>query len=69
MAPIRTKAKSSVATARRLMESSEIEAAEEAVNKAVVALDKAAQKGAIHQNNASRRKSRLMKQLDSTKSD
>ena len=69
MAPLRTRAKSSVATARRLMESSEIEAAEEAVNKAVVALDKAAQKGAIHQNNASRRKSRLMKQLGSTKTD
>lgn len=51
------------------MESSEIEAAEEAVGNAVVALDKAAQKGAIHQNNASRRKSRLMKQLGSAKSD
>jgi small subunit ribosomal protein S20 len=51
------------------MESSETEAAEEAVNNAVVALDKAAQKGAIHHNNASRRKSRLMKQFDSTKSD
>ena len=68
MAPLRTRAKSSVATARRLMESSETEAAEEAVNNAVVALDKAAQKGAIHHNNASRRKSRLMKQLDSNKS-
>ena len=69
MAPLRTSAKSTVATARRLMESSEIEAAEEAVGNAVVALDKAAQKGAIHQNNASRRKSRLMKQLGSAKSD
>jgi small subunit ribosomal protein S20 len=52
-----------------LIEDSETEAAEEAVTRAVVALDKAAQKGAIHQNNASRRKSRLMKQLDSTKDD
>ncbi len=69
MAPLRTRAKSSVATARRLIEDSETEAAEEAVTRAVVALDKAAQKGAIHQNNASRRKSRLMKQLDSTKDD
>ena len=69
MAPLRTRAKSSVVAARSLMESSEIEAAVEAVNTAVVALDKAAQKGAIHRNNASRRKSRLMKQLASTKSD
>jgi len=30
---------------------------------AVKALDKAAQKGVIHKNNASRRKSRLMKKL------
>jgi small subunit ribosomal protein S20 len=69
MAPLRTRAKSSVATARQLIEDSEAEAAEEAVNNAVVALDKAAQKGAIHQNNASRRKSRLMKQFDATKTD
>ena len=34
-----------------------------AVNDAVVALDKAAQKGAIHPNNAARRKSRIMRQL------
>jgi small subunit ribosomal protein S20 len=69
MLPLRTKAKSSVAKARSLIESSEIEAAEAAVADAVVALDKAASKGALHQNNASRRKSRLVKQLDATKSD
>jgi small subunit ribosomal protein S20 len=32
--------------------------------RAVSALDKAAQKGVIHKNNAARRKSRLMKRLD-----
>jgi small subunit ribosomal protein S20 len=69
MAPLRTRAKSFVSKARHLMESSEIEAAETAVGEAIVALDKAAQKGALHQNNASRRKSRLMKQLDSAKTD
>ncbi len=69
MAPLRTRAKSSVSSARKLIESSEVEAAEKAVTDAVVALDKAAQKGAIHKKNASRRKSRLMKQLDSVKSD
>jgi small subunit ribosomal protein S20 len=40
-----------------------LEAAEQAVRDATVALDKAAQKGAIHANNAARRKSRIMLQL------
>jgi small subunit ribosomal protein S20 len=40
------------------------EDAEEAVRAAVSELDRAAKKGVIHRNNASRRKSRLMKQLN-----
>jgi len=36
----------------------------EAVLKAISALDKAAEKGVIHKNNAARRKSRLMKHLN-----
>lgn len=36
----------------------------EAVKKAISALDKAAEKGVIHKNNAARRKSRLMKRLN-----
>ena len=36
----------------------------EAVREAISALDKAAQKGIIHRNNAARRKSRLMKRLN-----
>lgn len=40
------------------------ETAEEAVRNAVSELDKAAKKGVIHKNNAARRKSRLMKQLN-----
>jgi len=36
----------------------------EAVRKAVSELDRAAKKGVIHKNNAARRKSRLMKQLN-----
>jgi small subunit ribosomal protein S20 len=43
-------------------------AAEQAVRDAVVALDKAAQRGAIHPNNAARRKSRIMRQLHQSKS-
>jgi len=34
-----------------------------ATQEAIAALDKAAQKGIIHKNNAARRKSRLMKKL------
>jgi len=41
------------------------DAAQDAVRAAVSELDKAAKKGVIHKNNASRRKSRLMKQLNS----
>lgn len=40
---------------------------EEAVRLAVSELDRAAKKGVIHKNNAARRKSRLMKQLNATK--
>jgi small subunit ribosomal protein S20 len=43
------------------------EAAEEAVRAAVSELDRAAKKGVLHRNNAARRKSRLMKQLNATK--
>jgi small subunit ribosomal protein S20 len=38
--------------------------AEDAVRAAVSELDRAAKKGVIHRNNAARRKSRLMKQLN-----
>ena len=38
--------------------------AQEAVRKAMSELDRAAKKGVIHKNNAARRKSRLMKQLN-----
>ncbi len=66
-APLRTKARSNVARARLLMDSGELEAAEEAVRDAVVALDKAAQKGAIHKMNAARRKSRIVSHLNRAK--
>jgi small subunit ribosomal protein S20 len=41
-----------------------LEEAQEVVQRAISALDKAAQKGVIHPNNAARRKSRLMKHLN-----
>ena len=46
------------------MDKGQLEEARKAVSVAVVALDKAAQKGIIHKNNAARRKSRLMQQLN-----
>ena len=62
-APLRSRAKTFITKANRLMEANEPEAAEKAAFDASVALDKAAQKGALHPNNAARRKSRLMKQI------
>ena len=50
------------------MTANELEAAEQAVKDAVVALDGAAQKGALHANHAARRKSRIMRQLHEAKS-
>ncbi len=61
--PLRTRAKTYIRNARRLIDDGELDAADKAVQSAVVALDKAAAKGALHPNNASRRKSRLMSQL------
>jgi small subunit ribosomal protein S20 len=58
-------ARTFVAKARRSIEGSDPEAARKAIQEAVSALDKAAQKGVIHKNNAARRKSRLMKHLAS----
>ena len=66
-APIRSKAKTFVTKARRSLAANDLEAAEQAVNEAVIALDKAAQKGVIHHKNAARRKSRIMHQLDQAK--
>ena len=61
--PLRSRARTSIRNARRLIEDGDLDAADTAVHSAVVALDKAAAKGALHPNNASRRKSRLMSQL------
>jgi small subunit ribosomal protein S20 len=65
--PLRTKVKSLVTKARAAMSSGKVEEAEENAKAAIVALDKAAQKGALHRANAARRKSRLMKQVSASK--
>ena len=60
----RGRARTAVKKARHLMNGGHVEEARQAVRAAAVALDKAAQKGIIHRNNAARRKSRLMQQLN-----
>ena len=57
-------ARTAVKRARHLLETGKVEEAREAVQVAVRALDKAAAKGIIHKNNAARRKSRLVRQLN-----
>ncbi|HNR01746.1 MAG TPA: 30S ribosomal protein S20 [Anaerolineaceae bacterium] len=63
----RGSARTYVARARVALAGQDPEAAEAATLVAVAALDKAAQKGVIHKNNAARRKSRLMKRLAASK--
>jgi small subunit ribosomal protein S20 len=59
---VRGSARSAVNQARAAFEENAPET-KEAVLKAISALDKAAEKGVIHRNNAARRKGRLMKHL------
>ena len=57
------RARTFVRKARTAIESGELADARQATLEAISALDKAAEKGILHRNNASRRKSRLMKHL------
>lgn len=59
----RGEARTYIRRARVFIENGEIDEARATTKQAIMALDKAAVKGVIHKNNASRRKSRLMKQL------
>ncbi len=57
------RARTFVKDAREEIGTGNLEEARAATLQAVIALDKAAEKGIIHKNNAARRKSRLMKRL------
>ena len=59
----RGRARTYVKKARLAIDTGSIDEARKATLSAVSALDKAAEKGVIHKNNASRRKGRLMKKL------
>jgi small subunit ribosomal protein S20 len=60
----RTAARTHIKTVNRALAAGETD--ESALREAVSALDKAAEKGIIHPNNASRRKSRLMSRFAAT---
>jgi len=60
----RSRARTFINRARRLIAEGEIEEAREQARLAISALDKAAEKGIIHKNKAARCKSRLMKRLN-----
>ena len=64
---VRSQCKTKITKAEKLIFSGELETAQKAVVDAISSLDKAAEKGIIHPNNAARRKSRLMKKLNQTK--
>jgi len=66
-APLRSRAKTFVTRARQRIDAGGQEDVDKAVTDAVVALDKAAQKGVLHRRNAARRKSRLMKRSNSAR--
>ncbi len=58
---LRSSARTAIKKARVAISSGDQEAAATAVHKVTLVLDRAASKGAIHKNNASRRKSRIVK--------
>ena len=59
----RASARTYVKQSRTLIESGELDKAEDKVRLASIFLDKSARKGIIHRRNAARRKSRLYRQL------
>ena len=60
----RSTARTYVKKARSLIAEGNLEEAQAVVQLAISALDRAAQRGVIHKNNAARRKSRLVQQLN-----
>jgi small subunit ribosomal protein S20 len=65
---VRSQVKTNITRAEKLIFAGELDSARSAVVTAVTSLDKAAAKGIIHDNNAARRKSRLMKKLNTASS-
>jgi len=61
---VRTRTRTALRSARETLTDSSSDQARKQVMEAVSSLDRAAQKGVIHKNNAARRKGRLMKKLN-----
>jgi small subunit ribosomal protein S20 len=61
---VRTEARTYVKSARAQLEAGELDEAQKTVAQAIRVLDRAAERGIIHKNNAARRKSRLMRALN-----
>lgn len=61
---VRTSTRSYIKKVHALIAARKLTEADQALQNAVSALDKAAEKGVIHKNNAARRKSRLMLALN-----
>jgi len=57
-------AKTNVVKAEKVISSGDVEAAKKSVATAVSILDRAAERGILHANNAARRKGRLVKKLN-----
>ncbi len=60
---VRGHARTAISKARIVLATGDEPTSQAAVLEAISQLDRAAQKGVIHKNNAARRKSRLMKRL------
>jgi len=60
---LRTRVKTYIGKAEHLIAAGKLEEAQKATNSAVRELDKAGVKGVLHENNAARRKARLVAKL------
>jgi small subunit ribosomal protein S20 len=65
---VRSSTRTRIKKAHALIATNQLPQATAAVKEAIRALDKAAEKGVIHKNNAARRKSRLMAALNKAQS-
>jgi len=61
---VKTRVKTLVSRARQSIAAGDLEEAQLSVGEAISALDRAAERGILHRNNAARRKSRLMKRYN-----
>ena len=65
---VRTRVKTDIGKAERLIAAGKLEEAQKAVAAATSQLDKAGVKGVLHSNNTARRKARLVAKLNKAKS-